>query len=356
MPLSPGAWNTPVAILDIVRRGFHIDINTCGSKQKPKVKKKVLIFGGSGTIGNALVEEYKDIWDITVFSRDEFKQAVMRQAYPQVHYLLGDVRDRHAVRRAICQSMPSSFIYAAAMKRVEMCEEQPSQAVLTNIIGATNVAEEASALGVMTGIFITTDKGVEPVNTYGMTKAIQEKVATQFGYNCSRYGNVWASRGSVVPLFLEQKAEGKPLTITDTDMTRFILTKADAIKLIVTAMTAPMDGSIYVKPSPSAYVLDIALAIDDKLLPKCIGRGRGEKIHECLISHEEVGRTSYHRNKDGYDYYVIHRDFPKPGHNFDIPTFDSYNSYDNPDKLTVEDIKCLVLNTNGTMNTKSKQS
>ncbi len=190
--------------------------------------EKVLITGGTGTIGKELLKHFYKEWEIYVLSRDELKQAQLKALYPDVHFIIGDIRDYQTVFRAMRGI--ETVIHAAAMKRIEVCEINPIEAVKTNILGTENVVFAAKERGIKKLISISTDKGVEPVNVYGMTKAIQEKVVIAEGYNCVRYGNVFGSRGSVIPLFIEQAKNKQPLTVTDPEMTRFILTTEEAIK------------------------------------------------------------------------------------------------------------------------------
>src|SRR5680860_722898 len=190
---------------------------------------KVLITGGTGTLGKELIKKFYKEWDITVFSRDELKQAQLRAIYPKVKFMIGDVKDYQSVSKAVRNI--DVILHCAAMKRIEVCEANPIEAVKTNVLGTENVVMAAKEKGIKQLISISSDKGVEPVNVYGMTKAIQEKIVIAEGYNCVRYGNVFGSRGSVVPLFIEQVKTGGSLTVTDPEMTRFILTTDQAIEL-----------------------------------------------------------------------------------------------------------------------------
>lgn len=262
--------------------------------------EKVLITGGTGTIGKELLKHFYREWEIYVLSRDELKQAQLKALYPDVHFIIGDIRDYQTVFRAMRGI--KTVIHAAAMKRIEVCEVNPIEAVKTNILGTENVVFAAKERGIKKLISISTDKGVEPVNVYGMTKAIQEKVVIAEGYNCVRYGNVFGSRGSVIPLFIEQAKNKQPLTVTDPEMTRFILTTEEAIKLIMFALNSPMEGKVFVKKSPAAKIGDIAEVFKEKynLSIKIIGKMVGEKEHEMLISHEETTRL-----KDLGEYFEI---------------------------------------------------
>ncbi len=247
---------------------------------------KVLITGITGTLGHALAERFHDEWDIVGFSRDELKQAHMERKYPDIKLVIGDVRDYHAVYKAM--KGVDAVIHAAAMKRIEVCEKHPIEAFKTNVHGTENVAEAAYHHGVEKAVVIGSDKGVEPVNAYGMSKAMQEKIFVSYGYNAVRYGNVFGSRGSVVPLFMELAKEGKPLTVTDPEMTRFMLPIDDAVELIIKALHSPMRGDIYIKKSPSTKLGDIAKAFSENI--KIVGKMTGEKTHEMLISSSETTR------------------------------------------------------------------
>ena len=255
---------------------------------------KVFITGITGTLGKELLKRYYDKWEIVGFSRDELKQAMLERKYPKLKLIIGDVRDYDSVYKAMrgCDAV----IHAAAMKRIEICEQHPLEAVRTNVLGTENVARAATYLGIKKAITVGSDKGVDPVNAYGMTKALQEKIFTSYNFNSARYGNVFGSRGSVVPLFYEMAKEGKQLTVTDPTMTRFILTIDEAISLVIKALESSMNGSIYVKKMPAASLGDIARAFSDDI--KVIGKMRGEKLHEALISSEEFTRLT--ETKDGF--------------------------------------------------------
>ncbi len=286
----------------------------------------VLITGGTGTLGKELIKKFYKEWDITVFSRDELKQAQLRTIYPNVKFMIGDVKDYYSVSKAV-RNIDVIF-HCAAMKRIEVCEVNPIEAVKTNVLGTENVVMVAREKGIKKLISISSDKGVEPVNVYGMTKAIQEKIVIAEGYNCVRYGNVFGSRGSVVPLFMEQAKIGGPLTVTDPEMTRFILTTDQAIELIMLALNSPMDGKVFVKKSPSAKLGDIAESFGVEV--KIVGRMIGEKTHEMLISQEETTRV-----EDKGDYFII-------THNIDKSKKAEPYTSDIEKKLTQEEIKGLV--------------
>jgi len=257
---------------------------------------KVLITGGTGTLGKELIKKFYKEWDITVFSRDELKQAQLRAIYPKVKFIIGDVKDYQSVSKAVRNI--DVILHCAAMKRIEVCEVNPIEAVKTNVLGTENIVMAAKEKKIKQLISISSDKGVEPVNVYGMTKAIQEKIVIAEGYNCVRYGNVFGSRGSIVPLFCQQAKAGGPLTVTDSEMTRFILTIDQAIELIMLALNSPMESKVFVRKSPSARLGDIAESFGVEV--KIIGRMIGEKVHEMLIAQEETARA-----EDKGDYFII---------------------------------------------------
>lgn len=292
--------------------------------------EKVLITGGTGTIGKELLRNLYNEWDIYILSRDEFKQAKLRAIYPNAHFIIGDIREYQTVSKALRGI--DVVIHAAALKRIEVCEENPLEAVKTNILGVENVVFAAKERGIEKLISISTDKGVEPVNVYGMTKAIQERIVIAAGYNCVRYGNVFGSRGSVIPLFIEQTQNKQYLTVTDSEMTRFILTTEEAIKLILFAFNSPMESKIFVKKSPAARLGSIAEVFKEKYgIPiKIIGKMVGEKLNEILISSEETTRT-----KDLGEYFEI---FPT---SLGLPYSVAYAS-DTTNRLSKEEISNLL--------------
>lgn len=291
---------------------------------------KILITGGTGTIGKALLKKLSPTNELVVFSRDELKQSQLKADYPNVKFIIGDVRDYSSVKKAFMGM--DAIIHAGAMKRIEVCEEHPMEAIKTNVIGTENVVNVARELGIKKLISIGSDKGVEPVNAYGMTKALQEIITTNAGFNCARYGNVFSSRGSVVPLFLHQKSQNMPLTITNPEMTRFVLTIDDATEIILKAIESEMKGDIFVKKSPATVIKDIANAISDNT--KIIGSFFCEKMHETLISNEEMART-----EDVGDYYIIHRDKNSVS---EKQNEERKYSSDSVPLLTVEEIKNYI--------------
>lgn len=283
--------------------------------------KRVLITGGTGSLGKTLVRrlltnEMGHPAKITVFSRDEAKQNDMRLEYQHaeaatdeiiyknfqrlLEFRIGDVRDQHSVASAVRDA--DVVINAAAMKQVPTCEYHPHEAVRTNVDGAENIvrAIQQYELPVETVVGVSTDKACKPVNTMGMTKAIQERIfiqanmrASRTRFICVRYGNVLASRGSVIPLFHEQIRRGGPVTITTTDMTRFLLSLDTAVDTVFAAIRGARAGETYIPRAPAAKVVDIAAAlIGDRPIKQVVtGIRPGEKVHEILISEEEANRT-----------------------------------------------------------------
>lgn len=294
---------------------------------------KVFITGITGTLGKELLHRFYNDWEIIGYSRDELKQAQLQRQYPNVKYLIGDIRDYDALHRAMKGA--DVVIHAAAMKRIEVCEENPIEAIKTNVLGTENVARAAFYHGITRAVTIGSDKGVDPVNAYGMTKALQEKIFISYGYNCVRYGNVFGSRGSVIPLFYQQAQKGETLTITDPNMTRFILTLDEAIELILRALNSPMRGDVFIKKSRSARLGDIALAFSNNT--RVIGKMRGEKLHEALISSEEFTRLTESDN----GYVVIGKDLVRSDYS---PTYTS----DQENLMSVGEIQQLAQQVLGT--------
>lgn len=288
---------------------------------KPLEGKRILITGGTGSLGKTLVKrllagEMGQPAKLIIFSRDEAKQYFMRLEFQHraaatddityrnfqqvLEFRIGDVRDFGSIASALRDA--DVVINAAAMKQVPICEYFPSEAVRTNILGAENIvrAIQEHTLLVETVVGISTDKACKPVNAMGMTKAIQERVFIQGNMRCTgtrfvcvRYGNVLASRGSVIPLFHEQIARGGPLTITTTDMTRFLLSLDDAVDTVFAAIRHARPGEIFIPRAPAARVADIGTALigDRPVRQVVIGIRPGEKVHEILVSDEEAYRT-----------------------------------------------------------------
>jgi UDP-glucose 4-epimerase len=318
--------------------------------------KNILIIGGTGSLGQTLVRRFLagragDPSKIIVFSRDEAKQHTMRMEYQhkaaatdeiiyrnfqqKLEFRIGDVRDYHAVA-SVLRGVDIVF-NAAALKQVPVCEYFPYEAVRTNIEGPENIirAIQQYDLPVETVVGISTDKACKPINAMGMTKAIQERVLIQANirrpgtrFLCVRYGNVLASRGSVIPFFLDQIRNGGPVTITTPRMTRFLLTLHEAVDTIVAAAEGGLPGEIYIPRIPSARIADIAKALigDRPIEMKVIGIRPGEKVHELLVSEEEAERTV----ERGH-YYVILPMLPELCHpqELRIGLSQEYSSADN---------------------------
>jgi UDP-N-acetylglucosamine 4,6-dehydratase/5-epimerase len=279
-------------------------------------KKTLLITGGTGSFGNALVNRFinSDIQEIRILSRDEKKQDAMRRKFKneKIRFFLGDTRDRSSLTSAINGS--NYIFHAAALKQVPSCEFFPIEAVKTNILGSENVIDLAILHEVEKVICLSTDKAVQPVNAMGMTKALMEKVLVSKAMSLknsgtvicgTRYGNVMASRGSVIPLFLEQIQNNQPLTITNPKMTRFMMSLEDAINLVLFAFQNGRQGDIFVQKSPGASIETVAHSVLTYLNKnnhkiEYIGERHGEKMHEVLVSKQELSKST-----DLGDYFRI---------------------------------------------------
>ena len=278
--------------------------------------KTLLLTGGTGSFGNAVLKRFlsSGIGEIRIFSRDEKKQDDMRKRYnnAKLKFYIGDVRDQRSVAQAM-RGVDYVF-HAAALKQVPSCEFHPMEATKTNIIGTENVLEAAISAGVQRVVVLSTDKAVYPINAMGISKAMMEKVMVATSRNLegtatvicgTRYGNVMASRGSVIPLFVDQVFAGKPITITNPNMTRFMMTLADAVDLVLYAFQHGNNGDIFVQKAPSATVDTLAKAIL-RLMGRpdhpvnIIGTRHGEKLYEALLSREEMACV-----EDLGDYYRV---------------------------------------------------
>ena len=266
--------------------------------------KSLLITGGTGSFGNAVLKRFLDteIDEVRIFSRDEKKQDDMRKRYnsPKLKFYIGDVRDMLSVEQSI-RGVDYVF-HAAALKQVPSCEFHPMQAVRTNVLGTENILAAAINSGVKRVVCLSTDKAVYPINAMGISKAMMEKVMVAASRNLegtdtvicgTRYGNVMASRGSVIPLFVEQILGGKPITITDPSMTRFMMTLSDAVDLVLFAFEHGNNGDIFVKKAPAATIQVLVDAILKLMhMPEypiqVIGTRHGEKLYEALLSREEM--------------------------------------------------------------------
>ncbi len=321
--------------------------------------KVLLITGGTGSFGNAVVEHFlkSEFAEIRVFSRDEKKQEDMRIAFrnDRLKFYIGDVREYDSVHDAL-RGVDYVF-HAAALKQVPSCEFYPMEAVRTNVIGAENVMRAAIAHGVRRCVVLSTDKAVYPINAMGMSKAMMEKVMVARSRQCdpdrtvlsaTRYGNVMASRGSVIPLFLLQLIEGRPLTITDPAMTRFLMSLEESVGLVLYAFEHARPGDIFVQKAPASTVGDLAVALRELLGRdneiRIIGTRHGEKLYESLVSREEMARAEdlggYYRipadSRDlNYDKYFVEGETR-------ISTLDDYTSH-NTVRLDVEGVKKVLL-------------
>jgi UDP-glucose 4-epimerase len=323
-------------------------------------KDKVLVItGGTGSFGNAVLKRFldSDIAEIRIFSRDEKKQEDMRIALnsSKVKFYIGDVRDYNSVHDAF-RGVDYVF-HAAALKQVPSCEFYPMEAVRTNIMGAENVMRAAIAQGVSRCVVLSTDKAVYPINAMGLSKAMMEKLMvaksrlcdpTKTVLSATRYGNVMASRGSVIPLFLDQLRAGKPLTITDPNMTRFLMSLEESVDLVLYAFEHARPGDIFVQKAPASTVGDLAealkqlLRVDNKV--KIIGTRHGEKLYESLVSREEMARADdlggyYRIPADGrdlnYDKYFVEGQTQ-------IAEIDDYTSH-NTRRLDVAGVKSVLM-------------
>lgn len=322
-------------------------------------KKTVLITGGTGSFGKTMARSLllKGGYEIRILSRDEAKQEEMRIAYarPELKFYIGDIRDRAAVDKAM-KGVDLVF-HAAALKQVPSCEFFPMEAVKTNIIGSQNVIDSAVDAGVKSLVCLSTDKAVMPVNAMGMSKAMMEKVAQASSrqlcdndtvISCVRYGNVMCSRGSVIPLFIKQIKEGKPLTLTEPTMTRFMLSLNDAIELVSFAFENASQGDIFIKKAPACTVQLLAETLleifEGSNEIRVIGWRHGEKLYETLASAEELLRS-----QDMGEYYRVSYDnrdlnyakFFTEGDVEEANTEDyhSHNTY----QLSKEELKDLLL-------------
>ena len=281
--------------------------------------KSIIIFGGTGSFGHAfldrILQKHKTFKEIRVYSRDEKKQDDMRKSYSleKLKFILGDVRDFDAVEKA---TRGIDFVFhAAALKQVPSCEFYPLEAVKTNIIGTENVLNASISNKVKKVICLSTDKAVYPINSMGISKAMMEKIAisksllkqNSTSICVTRYGNVMGSRGSVIPLFINQIRNNKPITITDKSMTRFMMTMDDALDLVIEAFKRGKNGDLFVKKTPAADLSTLVKSLRNifkkKNLIKFIGIRHGEKLHETLLNREELSKARETKN-----YFIIKPD------------------------------------------------
>ena len=322
--------------------------------------KTLLITGGTGSFGNAVLSRFldSDIKEIRIFSRDEKKQDDMRHRLqnPKVRFYIGDVRDRQSVDGAM---HGVDYIFsAAALKQVPSCEFFPMEAVHTNVEGTNNVLESAIEHGVKNVVVLSTDKAAYPINAMGISKAMMEKVAIAKGRQlgqgaatticCTRYGNVMASRGSVIPLWVDQIKSGRPITMTDPNMTRFMMTLDDAVDLVVYAFEHGENGDLFVQKAPAATLDTLAAALKNLYFSdaevKVIGTRHGEKLYETLVTREEMVKAvdmgDYYRipcdTRDlNYDKFFIEGDEK-------MSRIEDYHSH-NTKRLDIEGMKKLLI-------------
>lgn len=322
--------------------------------------KTLLITGGTGSFGNAVLRRFidTDIKEIRIFSRDEKKQDDMRHHLqnPKVKFYIGDVRDKRSVDGVM--GGVDYIFHAAALKQVPSCEFFPIQAVKTNVLGTENVLDSAISHGVQKVVVLSTDKACYPINAMGISKAMMEKVAIAKGRQlgaeantticCTRYGNVMASRGSVIPLWVEQIKNGMPITITDPAMTRFMMTLEDAVDLVLYAFSNGKNGDLFVQKAPAATLDTLAKALTELYQSnteiKIIGTRHGEKLYESLVTREEMAKSedmgNYYRipcdTRDlNYDKYFIEGQEK-------VTRFDDYHSH-NTHRLSIDEMKQLLM-------------
>ena len=324
------------------------------------LNKTLLITGGTGSFGNAVLTRFldTDVKEIRIFSRDEKKQEDMRIElnHPKLKFYIGDVRNYDSIHDAM-KGVNYAF-HAAALKQVPSCEFYPMEAVRTNVLGAENVMNAAIANQLEKVIVLSTDKAVYPINAMGLSKAMMEKLmvakarirSSEETVLCAtRYGNVMASRGSVIPLFVHQIKENKALTITDPTMTRFLMSLEDSVDLVMHAFKHAKQGDIFIQKAPASTIHDLALALleifSSKQELRVIGTRHGEKLYESLVAREELARAD-----DMNAYYRIPADnrdlnyakFSSEGA-LEIATYDDYTSH-NTTRLDIAGVKKLLLN------------
>jgi len=302
----------------------------------------ILLTGGTGAFGHRIARSLlqHSPAEIRIYSRDEKKQWEMQRAIPELRFVIGDVRDSRRLDEAM---RGVDFVFhAAALKQVPSCEVAPAEAVMTNTLGSFNVCQSATNARVQTVVALSTDKAVKPVNAMGMSKALMEKIVCAQNlypnpttFACVRYGNVMGSRGSVIPLFLDQIRRDVPLTVTVPHMTRFMMSLDDAVDLVYLALTSSRGGEVFVKRAPACTVGDLADAMRAKFSPRgddhptqVVGIRPAEKIHEVLVSEYEMQRTSRH---DGY--FVISPEYRQATDVVDVPVGTEYTS-ENTDRLS----------------------
>jgi len=321
--------------------------------------KTLMITGGTGSFGNAVLKRFlsTEISEVRIFSRDEKKQEDMRLGLnnEKLRFYIGDVRDYESVYQAV-RGVDYVF-HAAALKQVPSCEFHPMEAIKTNVLGTDNVLSASTAAGVKKVLVLSTDKAVYPINAMGMSKAMAEKIMIakarsqlpgETVFCATRYGNVMASRGSVIPLFVSQIKSGNPITMTDPNMTRFLMSLEDSVDLVLYAFSHGSQGDIFVQRSPSSTVGDLGKAVKElfscKVPTRVIGTRHGEKLYETLISREEM--VSVERLDNYFRIPADNRDlnYAKYFHEGEesISSQDDYTSH-NTHRLDVEAVKSLLL-------------
>lgn len=323
-------------------------------------QKTLMITGGTGSFGSTVLKRFLDsgVSEIRVFSRDEKKQEDMRMLFnhPKLRFYIGDVRDKSSLRQAM--KGVNYVFHAAALKQVPSCEFYPMEALRTNVMGTENVLNTATEAGVDRVVVLSTDKAVYPINAMGISKAMAEKLMVakarlqksgETVFCATRYGNVMASRGSVIPLFISQIKGGQPLTVTDPNMTRFLMSLEDSVDLVLYAFTHGQQGDLFVQKAPASTVGDLAQALKElfgksEQVTRVIGTRHGEKLYESLISREEMAHAidmgGYYRipadNRDlNYAKYFNEGEA-------EISALDDYTSH-NTHRLSVDQVKALLL-------------
>jgi UDP-N-acetylglucosamine 4,6-dehydratase (inverting) len=325
-------------------------------------KKVVLITGGTGTFGKqfieTILERYPNVKKIIIFSRDELKQSIIKQKYPsydfpQLRFFIGDVRDRSRITQA-CEGV-DVIIHAAAIKQVDTAEYNPTECIRTNIDGAENVIHAALACGVKDVVALSTDKACAPINLYGATKLVSDKLfaaannirgSKNIKFSAVRYGNVMGSRGSVIPFFIDKKKEGI-LPITHKEMTRFNISLQDGVNMVMYALENHLGGEIFVPKIPSYKITDIATAIAPECQIRDVGIRPGEKLHEEMITDTDSLNTidlgKYYAILPSISYMNTEEDFINHHKAVKVPFGFKYNSGTNTDWETVESLRNLII-------------
>jgi UDP-glucose 4-epimerase len=322
--------------------------------------KVLMITGGTGSFGTAAINYFinSGLKEIRIFSRDEKKQEDLRIKFKKekLNFFLGDIRDFNSINSAM---RGVDYVFqAAALKQVPSCEFYPMESIRTNILGSENVLEAALQSNVKKVIVLSTDKAVYPINTMGMTKALMEKLAISKArderakaggcvISATRYGNVMCSRGSIIPLFIQQIKHGLPLTVTDPNMTRFMMTLTDAINLVVFAFENATPGDLFILKSPAATIIDLATSLKELFNANneimVIGSRHGEKMHETLCGKEEMSKA-----QDAGNYYRIPADFrdlnyTKYAYTYGSKVMNNEYSSDTTHRLSISELKSLLL-------------